>query len=71
MFPPFYFILQKYYPIEACVQKIFEFSMRNERMNPENLKILTWENMIKKGGEVIYKTLNFVLILVMRYLTNR
>jgi len=44
------FVLQKYYPIEACVLKIFLFSMKNELINQENLKILTkWENMIKKG----------------------
>ena len=44
-------------------------------MNPENLKILTkWENMIKQGGkqgEKGSKTLNFVLMLVMRFLTNK
>ena len=39
-------------------------------MNPEILKILTkWENLIKQGEKG--KTLNFVLMLVMRFLTNK
>ena len=41
-------------------------------MNPENQKILTkWEKSDKIGGKVILKTLNFVLMLVMRFLTNK
>ena len=41
-------------------------------MNPENLKILTkWKKNDKKAGKVIRKTLNFVLMLVIRFLTNK
>ena len=41
-------------------------------MNLENLKILTkWKKNDKIRGKVIEKTLNFVLMLVMRFLTNK
>ena len=40
--------------MKAGVQKIFLFSMKNEFMNPENLKILKkWGENDKIGGKVI------------------
>ena len=65
-------ILQKYNPIKAGVQKKNWIFVK--KIIYESRKSEIWKNVEKGkkiGGKGIWKTLNFVLMLVMRFLTNK